>query len=235
MFRHFPFERFHHLIVSFDQESLKGKNDFIKAQLWRKEGLWWNIYVFQVTKPYVTFILSLLISDSFTALLLGIQLLFGAYLPVVHKIHLHGCIMTVSEAFKLAGVLVTVYHLLVMVTMHLLGVTAPISFKKVRSKLFLFKNAHFFHIHILISGPHLPFPLRSRFFLEISFLLGDDSAPGQKLSNFPLAFTIRIDFGYIFGLSKTRLFVRELWRPRIFDEAALQSRLQHYDSNTDGR
>lgn len=93
-----------------------------------------EIFTFQVTKPYVTFILSLLISDSFTALLLGIQLLFGAYLPVVHKIHLHGCIMTVSEAFKLAGVLVTVYHLLVMVTMHLLGVTAPISFKKVRGK-----------------------------------------------------------------------------------------------------
>ena len=93
---------------------------------------------FQVTKPYVTFILSLLISDSFTALLLGIQLLFGAYLPVVHKIHLHGCIMTVSEAFKLAGVLVTVYHLLVMVTMHLLGVTAPISFKKVRVKLLFY-------------------------------------------------------------------------------------------------
>ena len=40
--------------------------------------------------------------------------------------------MTVSEALKLAVIIVTVYHLLIMVTMHLAGVTSPVKFKKVR-------------------------------------------------------------------------------------------------------
>ena len=72
-----------------------------------------------------------MVSDTIASFLLGIQLLFGSYLPVVHGIQLHGCIMIVSEAFKLAGIIVTVYHLLIMVMMHLAGVTSPVKFKKV--------------------------------------------------------------------------------------------------------
>jgi predicted exporter len=88
---------------------------------------------FQVTKPYVTFILSLLISDAFASLLLGIQLLFGSYLPVVHGIEVSGCLIFVAEALKLAGIIVTVFHLLVMVMIHLAGVTYPVRFKEVKS------------------------------------------------------------------------------------------------------
>ncbi len=36
-----------------------------------------------MTRPYVTFILSLVVSDAFASFLLGFQLLFGSYLPVV--------------------------------------------------------------------------------------------------------------------------------------------------------
>ena len=94
-----------------------------------------------MTRPYITFILSLLISDSLTSLLLGMQLLLGAYLPVVHDVAIweygYGCIMLVCEAFKYAVFIVTVYHLLSMVVMHLAGVTAPMKFKKVEIWVFL--------------------------------------------------------------------------------------------------
>ena len=88
-------------------------------------------FCFQVTRPYVTFILSLLISDAFASLLLGIQLLFGSYLPVVHDIILGGCLMMISEALRLAGVLITVFHLFIMVSIHLGGVMYPVKFAEV--------------------------------------------------------------------------------------------------------
>merc|ERR1711981_1093412 len=42
--------------------------------------------------------------------------------------------MLVCEAFKYAVFIVTVYHLLSMVVMHLAGVTAPMKFKKVMTQ-----------------------------------------------------------------------------------------------------
>lgn len=87
---------------------------------------------YQVTRPYVTFILSLLISDTFASLLLGIQLLYGSYLPMVHGIEIKGCVILVTEAFKLAGLIVTVFHLLLMVMIHLAGVTYPVKSKEVK-------------------------------------------------------------------------------------------------------
>jgi len=41
---------------------------------------------FKVTRPYLIFILSLVISDAFASFLLGFQLTTGSYLPVVHGI-----------------------------------------------------------------------------------------------------------------------------------------------------
>ena len=84
-----------------------------------------------MTRPYVTFIFSLLISDTFASLLLGLLLLFGSYLPVVGGISITGCVILIAEALKLAGVIVTVFHLLLMVIMHLIGVTHPVQCKKV--------------------------------------------------------------------------------------------------------
>ena len=84
----------------------------------------------------MTFILSLLISDALASLLLGVQLLFGAYLPVVQEIYITGCVILVSEAFKLAIIVVTVLHLLVMVCIHLAGVTYPLRFKEVSPSAF---------------------------------------------------------------------------------------------------
>ena len=95
---------------------------------WTTYQRFMEYFVLQVTRPYVTFILSLLISDAFASLLLGIQLLFGSYLPVVHEIFLGGCLMMIAEALRLAGVLATVFHLLVMVSIHLGGVMVPVKF-----------------------------------------------------------------------------------------------------------
>ena len=81
-----------------------------------------------MTRPYVTFILSLLVSDALASFLLGIQLLFASYLPVVHDINLGGCLMMAAEALRLAGVLATVFHLLIMVSIHLGGVMFPVKF-----------------------------------------------------------------------------------------------------------
>ena len=92
-----------------------------------------------------------MVSDTIASFLLGIQLLFGAYLPVVHGIQLHGCIMIVSEAFKLAGIIVTVYHLLIMVMMHLAGVTSPVKFKKVGTLIRCF-NTFTYEYTLMIHG-----------------------------------------------------------------------------------
>ena len=107
-----------------------------------------------MTRPYVTFILSLVVSDAFASFLLGFQLLFGSYLPVVKgqlvltatktrhfdlsesffpPIKPVGvCVMLGAELLKLTGILVTVLHLLTMVAMHLAGVVNPVKFKEVR-------------------------------------------------------------------------------------------------------
>ena len=51
---------------------------------------------------------------------------------MVERIFITGCVILSAEAFKLAGVIVTVFHLLLMVSMHLIGVTHPVKCKKVR-------------------------------------------------------------------------------------------------------
>ena len=89
----------------------------------------------------MTFILSLLISDAFASLLLGSQLLFGAYLPEVFDYLISPCFLLLSEAFKLAGVVVTVFHLLLMVMMHLAGVAYPVQFKEVCNTILLTKGS----------------------------------------------------------------------------------------------
>ena len=67
-----------------------------------------------MTRPYITFVLSLVISDAFASFLLGFQLLAGAYLPAVHGVEINECLLLAAEALKLTGILVTVLHLLVM-------------------------------------------------------------------------------------------------------------------------
>ena len=84
----------------------------------------------QVTRPYIAFILSLVISDAFAAFLLGFQLLCGSYLYVVQGILINVCILLASEALKLVGIIVTVLHLLIMVSIHLAGVVNPVKFKE---------------------------------------------------------------------------------------------------------
>ena len=69
---------------------------------------------FQYQSPYITFVLSLVISDAFASFLLGFQLLTGSYLPVVHGVQVNTCLLLAAEALKLTGILVTVLHLLVM-------------------------------------------------------------------------------------------------------------------------
>ncbi len=85
----------------------------------------------QVTRPYITFIFSLVISDAFASFLLGFQLLTGSYLPLVAGIAVNNCLLLGAEGLKLVGIIVTVFHLLVMVTLHLGGVINPVKFKEV--------------------------------------------------------------------------------------------------------
>ncbi|TRY70150.1 hypothetical protein TCAL_11423 [Tigriopus californicus] len=87
-------------------------------------------HVSRMTKPYLIFVLSLVISDAFASLLLGFQLLMGSYLPIVHGTYWNTCLLLISEGLKLAGVIVTVFHLLVMVMIHLAGVLNPVKFKE---------------------------------------------------------------------------------------------------------
>ncbi len=83
-----------------------------------------------MTRPYIAFILSLVISDAFASFLLGFQLLFGSYLPVVHNVSIDVCFLLAAEALKLAGIIITVFHLLIMVSIHLAGVVNPVKFKE---------------------------------------------------------------------------------------------------------
>ena len=85
-----------------------------------------------MTRPYIAFILSLVISDAFASFLLGFQLMAGSYLPVVYRIQINVCFLLMAEALKLAGIVITVLHLFVMVSIHLAGVVNPVKFKEVR-------------------------------------------------------------------------------------------------------
>ena len=92
----------------------------------------------QVTRPYIAFILSLVISDAFASFLLGFQLLTGSYLPVVYGVQVNVCFLLMAEALKLAGIVITVLHLFVMVSIHLAGVVNPLKFKEVKMKNYIY-------------------------------------------------------------------------------------------------
>ena len=120
-----------------------------------------------MTRPYVTFIFSLLISDTFASLLLGLLLLFGSYLPVVGGISITGCVILIAEALKLAGVIVTVFHLLLMVIMHLIGVTHPVQCKKVIKSPF----------HIKLTLPDMIIEKQKFFFTKFHWISSNWFAP----------------------------------------------------------
>eukprot|EP00094_Tigriopus_californicus_P002916 TCALIF_02812-PA protein Name:"Protein of unknown function" AED:0.19 eAED:0.19 QI:0/0.5/0/0.66/0.5/0.66/3/0/381 len=84
----------------------------------------------RVTRPYMTFVFSLVVSDAFSSFLLAFQLLFASYLPIVHKITLSDCFLLLFEVLKMSGIVVTVWHLLIMVSIHLSGVVNPVKFKE---------------------------------------------------------------------------------------------------------
>ena len=56
-----------------------------------------------MTRPYITFVLSLVFSDAFASLLLGAQLLCSSYLPAVHGVFINVCFLLACEALKLTG------------------------------------------------------------------------------------------------------------------------------------
>lgn len=63
--------------------------------------------------------------------MLGFQLIAGSYLPVVFGFKPNICLLLAAEALKSIVIVITVFHLLVMVSLHLAGVVDPVKFKKV--------------------------------------------------------------------------------------------------------
>ena len=133
--------------------------------------------------PTLYLSISLAMSDAYASLVLGVGFVVNSLLPIVYGINLglyNDCYALILEAFRLAGVVVAVLHLLALAINHYVGILRPLHYAATVTKrtvfwmigaMWLFPNIFFFSYFSLVpdDGFQAPYCSKYDFILRIPF------------------------------------------------------------------
>ncbi|CAM1292201.1 Uncharacterised protein g357 [Pycnogonum litorale] len=97
-------------------------------------------WVKRSSSPTLHLSVSLAVADAYSSLVIGLGLLINSLLPYGYGIHLgSGCHTMILEAFRLAGPIISVLHLLALAINHYVGILRPLHYASVvtRRKAFV--------------------------------------------------------------------------------------------------
>ncbi|GFS59747.1 g_PROTEIN_RECEP_F1_2 domain-containing protein [Nephila pilipes] len=81
--------------------------------------------------PTLLLSLSLAVADAYASLVIGVGLVVNSLLPIVYGVDMgpfSNCYVLVLEAFRLGGMVVTVFHLLALAINHYIGILRPLHY-----------------------------------------------------------------------------------------------------------
>lgn len=133
--------------------------------------------------PTLYLSLSLAVADAYASVVLGLGFVFNTLLPIVYGINLgiyNDCYGLILEAFRLAGVVVAVLHLLALAINHYIGILRPLHYAAIVTKrtvfwvigaIWLLPNIFFFAYFSLVpeDGFQSPYCSKYDFLIRIPF------------------------------------------------------------------
>ncbi|GFY55007.1 g_PROTEIN_RECEP_F1_2 domain-containing protein [Trichonephila inaurata madagascariensis] len=81
--------------------------------------------------PTLLLSLSLAVADAYASLVIGVGLVVNSLLPIVYGVDMgpfSNCYVLVLEAYRLGGMVVTVFHLLALAINHYIGILRPLHY-----------------------------------------------------------------------------------------------------------
>ncbi|GIY94172.1 g_PROTEIN_RECEP_F1_2 domain-containing protein [Caerostris extrusa] len=81
--------------------------------------------------PTLLLSLSLAVADAYASMVIGVGLVVNSLLPIVYGVDMgpfSNCYVLVLEAFRLGGMVVTVFHLLALAINHYIGILRPLHY-----------------------------------------------------------------------------------------------------------